>query len=341
MNSITYNCSIALLADQFEMTSSGEKIEKSKIDRNEFKIYSRSINYLRAIMRNASSEMDHIVAVIDPADRESFARVVASIRKEHGISEEECPDSQIYRFFRGQQKDAAKAILAILANFQWRKTAPFKEAAELDLKKFDLFFEHVHMGFYGVDIDGRPIRIIRPLQFDPEVLATKYTVDDRFMYALQNMERVLNIIFPLCSKRANRFIEGMISIVDVEEISIGKMFNGIGIMNTFKSHSAVLQENYPEMTHRAIIINAGFLFTGLWNVIKVFMNKNTIAKITILGSDFMYELLKFTTMENLPKAIGGTCEHHINNYPNFFAKELADSICDKRLTMKGKQGSSL
>lgn len=290
-------------------------------------------------MRKRGTEMDHILAVVDPADRESFLRIVESIRKEHKIAENDYSNSQIYRFFRGQQKDSQKTIIAILANIEWRKTAPFKEAVDLDLKKFDLFFDHVHMGFYGLDFEGRPIRIIRPLNFDPEILAVKYTVEDRFLYSLQSMERILNIIFPLCSKKANRYIEGMISIIDVDEISVGKMFNGIGIMNAFKSHSTVLQDNYPEMAHKAIIINAGFLFTGLWNVVKVFMNKNTISKITILGSDFMEELLKFTTKDKLPKAMGGTCEHHINNYPNFFAQEVAESIADKRLSFKASKDS--
>jgi hypothetical protein len=279
------------------------------------------------------NEMQCINVVLDRKDHDSFSQLVNTIRVEHGVSETEYSDSQIYRFFRGHKQKVPEALKAILANIEWRRNAPFDKAAALDLSKFDFVFEYVNLGFYGLDFEGRPIRIVRPLNFDPEILAKKYVEEERYLYSVQNIERILNIVFPLCSQKSGRYTEGMLSIVDISQVDMGKMFKSIGMMNTFKSSSKQFQDNYPEMAHKVIIINTGMLFKGLWNIIKLFINKLTLKKIVILGSDYMPELLKHTTKENLPTVIGGTCQHHINKYPNFFDAEYALSVKERRFKL--------
>ncbi|KIK59964.1 hypothetical protein GYMLUDRAFT_43991 [Collybiopsis luxurians FD-317 M1] len=55
------------------------------------------------------------------------------------------------------------------------------------------------------------------------------------------------------------------------------------------------------------IINAPWLFSGVWTVIKPWLDEVTVAKITILGKDYKDTLLALILKENLPKELGGGC----------------------------------
>ena len=62
------------------------------------------------------------------------------------------------------------------------------------------------------------------------------------------------------------------------------------------------------------IVNAPMLFSGIWSMIKIWLDEKTKSKITIIGSSYKEELLKYVTKiyilkidaENLPDFLGGT-----------------------------------
>ena len=56
------------------------------------------------------------------------------------------------------------------------------------------------------------------------------------------------------------------------------------------------------------IVNAPFLFSGVWAIIKPWLDKKTRDKISIHGSGFQKELLKLIDKENLPDYLGGECK---------------------------------
>lgn len=277
------------------------------------------------------TEIEMIRAELTPEEFQSFQKILHFVRVDNRLTEDDFSTSYAFRFFRGHKRDVAKTIQALSKTIEWRKTAPFQQAIDFDLSRFDFTYQHVKLGFYGLDFQGRPIRIIRPSNFDPKILIDRYTDDDRYLYSLQNLERVVNIVFPMCSKKAGRYIEGMISIIDIKEVNTAKYIKNMPYMHSFQSRAKELQDHYPEMAHKVVIINSGYFFTGLWNVIKLFLNKLTQEKITIMGSNYMGELSKFVSPENLPVCIGGSCTEDINSYPNFFDKEFKGAIAEKRL----------
>ena len=56
------------------------------------------------------------------------------------------------------------------------------------------------------------------------------------------------------------------------------------------------------------IVNAPFLFSGVWAIIKPWLDKKTRDKISIHGSGFQKELLQLVDKENLPEFLGGECK---------------------------------
>lgn len=56
------------------------------------------------------------------------------------------------------------------------------------------------------------------------------------------------------------------------------------------------------------IVNAPSSFTTIWSFIKPWLAKETVAKVDVLGSDYQDVLLSLIDAENLPAALGGTCQ---------------------------------
>ncbi|WWD17553.1 hypothetical protein CI109_101994 [Kwoniella shandongensis] len=55
------------------------------------------------------------------------------------------------------------------------------------------------------------------------------------------------------------------------------------------------------------IINAPYLFSTVWSLIKPWLDEATVRKIHILGKGYKTELLQYIPQENLPSDLGGTC----------------------------------
>ena len=60
------------------------------------------------------------------------------------------------------------------------------------------------------------------------------------------------------------------------------------------------------------IVNAPFIFSAIWAIVKGFIDEKTRKKINIIGGKYQKKLLAAVDAENLPVWLGGecTCEEH-------------------------------
>ena len=56
------------------------------------------------------------------------------------------------------------------------------------------------------------------------------------------------------------------------------------------------------------IVNAPMLFSGIWAIVKGFLDEKTRGKIKILGSGFITTLEEYWDRSNIPSFMGGECE---------------------------------
>lgn len=81
-----------------------------------------------------------------------------------------------------------------------------------------------------------------------------------------------------------------LTILDLKDVKLG---NASKAYNFVKPASAMAQDNYPEILGNMFIVNAPFLFTGIWAIVKVWIDDKTKEKIKILGGSYKKELLQF------------------------------------------------
>ena len=117
-------------------------------------------------------------------------------------------------------------------------------------------------------------------------------------------EKVADPRLPACSRKAGKLLETCCTIMDLKGVGISRASQVYGYV---AQASAISQNYYPERLGRLYIINAPWGFSGVFSVVKRFLDPVTVQKIHVLGSSYQTELLGQVPKENLPKQFGGTC----------------------------------
>ena len=134
----------------------------------------------------------------------------------------------------------------------------------------------------------------------------KITTGERM---LQNLvveyEKVADPRLPACSRKAGKLLETCCTIMDLKGVGISRATSVYGYI---KQASAISQDHYPERLGKLYIINSPWGFSGVWSIVKGFLDPVTVSKIHILGGGYEKELLGQVPAENLPKNFGGKCE---------------------------------
>ena len=73
---------------------------------------------------------------------------------------------------------------------------------------------------------------------------------------------------------------------------LGRQHFTLRAMGLLKRVSRAIQDNYPEMMAKTIIIRAPWIFTAIWRVAKGFLDQKVLDKIDICGSNFLPVLEK-------------------------------------------------
>lgn len=80
------------------------------------------------------------------------------------------------------------------------------------------------------------------------------------------------------------------------------------VYSLLKTVAGITSDNYPENMGTMFVVNAPFLFYGIWSVIKGFLDERTTNKVKIIGSSYQKELLLMIDADKLPDFLGGKCK---------------------------------
>jgi hypothetical protein len=134
----------------------------------------------------------------------------------------------------------------------------------------------------------------------------EYTNEERLIkHYIVSYELLMRLRFPACSAIAGSRIEQGLNILDLNGGSMKILSKKVYAL--IQLASKVGSDYYPEIMGQTFIVNAPMLFSGVWAVIKGFLDEKTRAKITIKGGSYQSDLLAIVEKENLPDFLGGTC----------------------------------
>lgn len=213
-------------------------------------------------------------------------------------------DEQLVKFLIARQFDMPKVMKMIEDNVKWNQE--FKPSPEE-------FFppemaESYPLGFGdGADRDGNLLYFERPGNggfIHPKDFVKKFTIPVivRWHAAAMEMGRMRMKASGYASKRVT-------AIVDLK----GFGDTDSGVISFAKAIAKVDQDNYPEHLAKMYIINAPGFFTGVWKLIRFFVDDRTKAKIHVLGENFQESLKKQVDPKYWPSFAGGTDDSWLKN----------------------------
>ncbi|XP_019087986.1 PREDICTED: LOW QUALITY PROTEIN: phosphatidylinositol/phosphatidylcholine transfer protein SFH11-like [Camelina sativa] len=202
--------------------------------------------------------------------------------------------------------DLEKSKDAFLDYTKWRVDSKVDLISnEFKFEEYDEVKKHYPHGFHKVDKSGRPIYIERLGMVDLNAFLKATTVDRYVNNHIKEQEKTLSLRYPACSIASGKHVSSTTTILDV---------SGVGMSNFSKPARSLFMEihkidsnYYPETLHRLFVVNASSGFRMLWLALKTFLDPRTLAKVQVLGPNYLGELLEAVDPSNLPTFLGGNC----------------------------------
>lgn len=142
---------------------------------------------------------------------------------------------------------------------------------------------------------------------------------DRFMI----YERCVKFFITACSALYDRQILQLFSIIDLTGFSMALWQKKT--IRLLKQCLKVNSDYYPEIMGKMVICNGPAVFTGLWSIIKGWIDEKTRKKIVVVGNPTKI-LSEYIDMDNLPTFMGGKNEQVLtDNHGPWNEYELVDS----------------
>ena len=129
-----------------------------------------------------------------------------------------CADSNtLIRFLRARDYDIAKATAMFITHLKWRKENNVDTILDdFDFKERDQYLGVYPQGYYNTDKQGRPMTIQHLGQVKPKRINEITTEDRMVKYHIQEYERFLKKMVPVCSALAGRHIDQSFAVLDVK-----------------------------------------------------------------------------------------------------------------------------
>ncbi|CDO71436.1 hypothetical protein BN946_scf184909.g30 [Trametes cinnabarina] len=220
-------------------------------------------------------------------------------------------DDTLLRFLRARHFNLKQSTLMWKNCQHWRNTVEgvgidqlYRQIDPFDYPERDLVFDCWPLYFHKVDKKGRPLNFHHFGGINLNKLQKNMSLERFWRTVLVNCEALTREVLPAASEAAGRSIGGTFVVVDLAGFGISQFWQ----MKDFaRSSFQVSQDYFPETMAQLAIVNAPMGFSAIWNVMKPWLAKETVAKVAIYGSDYRKHLLELIDEDALPQSLGGKC----------------------------------
>ena len=166
-------------------------------------------------------------------------------------------------------------------------------------------------GYFGFDLDGRPV-YIEPLgRIDFVGLLHSASVADILQYCRNRCMYGERLGKEQEEKLGKEFHRYTTVILDAEGGARKHLWRpGIQVSQRMVK---MIEEDFPKLRQRILVVNAPFIFPIIYALLKPFLSQETKDKMIILGSTWKTDLLEYISADQLPEFYGGTCKDDNDN----------------------------
>ncbi|KAL6603849.1 hypothetical protein ACP70R_044210 [Stipagrostis hirtigluma subsp. patula] len=255
------------------------------------------------------------------------------------------PTETLVRFLKAREWHVTKAHKMLVDSLNWRIQNEIDSILEKPIIPVDLYRsirETQLVGLSGYSNEGLPVFAVGVGMSTYDKASVNYYVQSH----IQINEYRDRIILPMATKKFGRPISTCIKVLDMT----GLKLSALNQMKTLTAISTVDDLNYPEKTETYYIVNAPYIFSACWKVVKPLLQERTRKKVHVLRGCGRDELLKIMDHSSLPhfcrREGSGSSKHSSSDEDDCFSldhqfhQELYNFIKEQALSQELiKQGS--
>lgn len=205
------------------------------------------------------------------------------------------PTETLVRFLKARDWNVAKAHKMLVDCLEWRIQNKIDDMLTKPIIPTNLYRavrESQLLGLSGYSKEGLPIITIGAGLSTFDKASVHYYVQSH----IQINEYRDRVILPTATKKYGRHISTCLKVLDMTGLKLSAL-NHLKLLTTM---STIDDLNYPEKTEIYYIVNAPYIFSACWKVVKPLLQERTRKKIQVLQGCGRDELLKIMDYSSLP-----------------------------------------
>lgn len=210
-------------------------------------------------------------------------------------------DYELEKWLRARVFDVKKA------NQMLRNSLEYKQKIKVhtlltEYKPPEVLGKYLTGGFCGQARDGSPLRVELFGNLDIKGLMLSTRKSDLEKTKLLQCEWTVQY-WEEQSKKMNRRIDGLTVIFDMANVGTSMLWRPG--MQMYLHLVKILEDNYPEMMRRLLVINAPRIFPLLYKLARPLISEDMKEKIHVAADNYQELLLRYIDEDNLPACYGG------------------------------------
>ncbi|XP_023544749.1 phosphatidylinositol/phosphatidylcholine transfer protein SFH11-like isoform X2 [Cucurbita pepo subsp. pepo] len=199
------------------------------------------------------------------------------------------------RFLKARDWNVSKAYKMLLDCLNWRVDNEIDMMLTKPIIPVDIYRavrDSQLIGLSGYSREGLPVFAIGVGLSTFDKASVNYYVQSH----IQINEYRDRVILPFASKKYGRPITTCVKVLDMTGLKLSSL-SQIKLLTII---STIDDLNYPEKTNTYFIVNAPYIFSSCWKVVKPLLQERTRKKIQVLSGSGRDELLKIMDYSSLP-----------------------------------------
>jgi hypothetical protein len=205
------------------------------------------------------------------------------------------PTDTLMRFLKAREGDVSKAHKMLLDCLNWRKENKIDAILAKPIVPTE-FYRAVRdsqlIGMSGYSKEGLPVIAIGVGLSTFDKASIHYYVQSH----IQMNEYRDRVLLPSATKKFGRHINNCVKVLDMTGLKLSAL-NQIKLLSVI---STIDDLNYPEKTTTYYIVNAPYVFSACWKVVRPLLQERTRNKVQVLSGSGKDELLKIMDYSSLP-----------------------------------------
>ncbi|EOA13661.1 hypothetical protein CARUB_v10026730mg [Capsella rubella] len=199
------------------------------------------------------------------------------------------------RFLKARDWNVCKAHIMLVECLRWRVDNEIDSILSKPIVPTELYRDvrdSQLIGMSGYTKEGLPVFAIGVGLSTFDKASVHYYVQSH----IQINEYRDRVLLPSMSKKNGRPITTCVKVLDMT----GLRLSALSQIKLLTIISTIDDLNYPEKTNTYYVVNAPYIFSACWKVVKPLLQERTRKKIHVLSGCGMDELLKIMDFTSLP-----------------------------------------